>query len=153
MHGVGADYIDKAFAATHLPSVIHVEDQREPDPDFPTVAFPNPEEGKSALNLSMKTADENGAIYIIANDPDADRLAIAEKVQDSWKIYNGNEIGALLAWWQLQVELKNRGADSDLKREHLYFITSTVSSKILGAIAREEGLTFVETLTGKLIYH
>lgn len=58
---------------------IVVEEQKDPDPEFPTVKFPNPEEGKSALNLSMKTADDNGSTIILANDPDADRLACAIK--------------------------------------------------------------------------
>merc|ERR1712018_225056 len=81
MHGVGANFIDEAFDVCGFQPVIHVKEQREPDPNFPTVPFPNPEEGKSALNLSMKTAESNGSIYIMANDPDADRLAIAELVE------------------------------------------------------------------------
>lgn len=59
--------------------VIPVKEQIEPDPEFPTVKFPNPEEGKSALNLSIKTANASGSQIILANDPDADRLAVAEK--------------------------------------------------------------------------
>ncbi len=147
MHGVGASYIDQAFSMAKFAPVLHVDDQREPNPDFPTVPFPNPEEGKSALNLSMKTADENGSIYILANDPDADRLAVAENVEGQWKIFNGNEIGTLLAWWQLQVHLKHHGEEK-FERKNLYYIASTVSSKMLGALARKEGLTFLETLTG-----
>ena len=62
--------------------------------------FPNPEEGKSALNLAIKTADENNSTIILANDPDADRLAVAEKTETGeWKIFNGNEIASLLGWW------------------------------------------------------
>lgn len=61
--------------------MIPVKEQMEPDPDFPTVKFPNPEEGKSALDLSFKTADENDCSIILANDPDADRLAVAEKLK------------------------------------------------------------------------
>jgi len=57
-----------------------VEEQKDPDPDFPTVKFPNPEEGKSALDLSIRTANESDSTIILANDPDADRLAVAEKV-------------------------------------------------------------------------
>lgn len=138
MHGVGASFIDRAFSSANFPPVVHVEDQKEPNPDFPTVPFPNPEEGKSALNLSMKLADEIGAIYILANDPDADRLAIAEKVDGVWKIFNGNEIGTLLAWWQLQVHLKRYG-EQKYQRKNLYFIASTVSSKMLGSLAKKEG--------------
>ena len=80
--GVGASFIDRAFATAKFAPVVQVVEQQEPDPEFPTVVFPNPEEGKSALNLSIKTAENNDSIYIMANDPDADRLAIAERVQD-----------------------------------------------------------------------
>lgn len=98
MHGVGANFIDRAMEIAGFKPLVHVKEQRgeiwddckvikwvtysfflEPDPEFPTVIFPNPEEGKSALNLAVKTADEIGSIHILANDPDADRLAIAEK--------------------------------------------------------------------------
>merc|ERR1712223_20166 len=148
MHGVGASYIDRAFATAKFAPVVHVQEQRQPDPNFPTVDFPNPEEGKSALNLSMKTAEMNNCIYIMANDPDADRLAIAEYVENAWKIFNGNEIGTLLAWWQLQVHNKKFGDDETQNQSNLIFIASTVSSKMLGAMAKKEGLTFLETLTG-----
>ena len=70
-----------------------VKEQHEPDPEFSTVEFPNPEEGAGALKLAMETADANQSRLILANDPDSDRLAIAEKVGDEWYIYNGNEIG------------------------------------------------------------
>ena len=97
--------------------------------------------------MSIKTADEEDAIYILANDPDADRLAIAQKLSDgTWKIFNGNEIGSLLGWWQLKVH--GFGDSNDFKRENLYFIASAVSSKMLGTIAKKEGLNFCQTLTG-----
>jgi phosphoglucomutase len=79
MHGVGTPFAKRAFACFGLPDFIPVEEQVLPDPDFPTVAFPNPEEGKGALNLAIQTADKSDATIILANDPDADRLAIAEK--------------------------------------------------------------------------
>lgn len=66
----------------HLQPFITVEEQKDPDPEFPTVKFPNPEEGKSALDLSIKTANENGSTVILANDPDADRLACAVKTTE-----------------------------------------------------------------------
>lgn len=126
MHGVGQEWTLRAFKAFNLPAPTCVKEQGEPDPTFPTVAFPNPEEGKSALQLSMATADSAGATLILANDPDADRLALAEKrtcrggVNDddgvlnrggcaqtchtesdgSWKVFNGNELGVTLAHWQ-----------------------------------------------------
>jgi phosphoglucomutase / phosphopentomutase len=79
MHGVGHAWIRQAFSAFGLHPFVPVTKQVEPDPEFPTVAFPNPEEGKGALALSIATADANGCPLIIANDPDADRLAVAEK--------------------------------------------------------------------------
>ncbi len=87
----------------------------------------------------MKMAEDNGAIYILANDPDADRLAVAELIDGrNWRIYNGNEIGAMLGWWQLQVH-RSTTKDKDV---NLFFVSSTVSSKMLGSIAKKEGLTF-----------
>jgi phosphoglucomutase len=80
MHGVGKDAVIRAFDTFGLKPFFPVKEQVEPNPDFPTVPFPNPEEGKGALALSVKTADEVGAKLIIANDPDADRLAAAEKL-------------------------------------------------------------------------
>ena len=78
----------------------------------------------------------------MANDPDADRLAIAQKLSDgTWKIFNGNEIGSLLGWWQLQVHVL--GDTNHFKRENLYYIASAVSSKMLGTIAKKEGLSFI----------
>lgn len=82
MHGVGYKYVVEAFKAGNLGEFVTVKEQQDPDPEFPTVKFPNPEEGKSALNLSIKTAEENGCTIILANDPDADRLAVAEKSAD-----------------------------------------------------------------------
>lgn len=101
MHGVGHQFSVKAFEQFGLKPFIPVVEQIKPDPEFPTVKFPNPEEGKSALDLAIKTANENGASIILANDPDADRFALAEKNRNTgeWKIFNGNEIAALLGWW------------------------------------------------------
>lgn len=78
MHGVGYYYVDKVFEKIGI-RIIPVSEQKDPNPDFPTVKFPNPEEGKSALDLSIKTANENNSTIILANDPDADRFAAAEK--------------------------------------------------------------------------
>lgn len=78
MHGVGYPYVEKCFEKAKLKSLVPVMEQRDPDPEFPTVKFPNPEEGKSSLTLSIKLANEIGCSVILANDPDADRLACAE---------------------------------------------------------------------------
>lgn len=146
MHGVGYNYITKLFEQINL-NLMPVEEQKDPDPEFSTVKFPNPEEGKSSLDLSFKTANSNGSTIILANDPDADRLAVAEKntSTNEWRVFNGNELGALLGWWCLH------SYQSKYPNELLndcYIMSSTVSSKILKSIANAEGINFIETLTG-----
>lgn len=147
MHGVGFPFVERAFEIAKLKPVYAVIEQRNPDPEFPTVKFPNPEEGKSCLVLSMMLADEVGSDLIVANDPDADRLAVAERDPRTkqWKVFNGNEIGALLGWWSLQY-FKESFAKSDLS--NCYMLASTVSSKMLKTMSHKEGFNFEETLTG-----
>ncbi|CAB0000970.1 unnamed protein product, partial [Nesidiocoris tenuis] len=146
MHGVGYPFIVKAFKMAALKEPIPVVEQITPDPDFPTVVFPNPEEGKSALDLAIKTADANGSPIILANDPDADRLAIAEKAEDgAWKVFTGNEIGALLCWWLIHAFKMRHPSRSYWNN---FTMSSTVSSKIVRTISVTEGLSFEETLTG-----
>lgn len=88
MHGVGWPYVEQAFKEANLPELLPVAEQKEADPEFPTVKFPNPEEGKSSLELSIKLAEAQGVTTILANDPDADRLACAEKDPKTgqWKV-------------------------------------------------------------------
>ncbi|XP_076177688.1 phosphoglucomutase 2 isoform X2 [Ptiloglossa arizonensis] len=146
MHGVGYEYMSAAFNVANLKPFIIVEQQKLPDPEFPTVTFPNPEEGKSALNLSIKVANENSSSVIIANDPDADRLACATKMKNGeWYIFSGNELGALLGWWMMHM-YQVQHPDTDFS--HVYMLASTVSSKILASMAKQEGFNFEETLTG-----
>lgn len=147
MHGVGYPYVQEAFKIAKLPAVHSVKEQQDPDPEFRTVKFPNPEEGKSCLVLSMKLAEEVGSDVILANDPDADRLACAEKdpKTGNWKVFSGNELGALLGWWAIQYyKTENPGKSLD----NCYLLASTVSSKMLKSISRIEGGHFEETLTG-----
>ncbi|ODN03111.1 Phosphoglucomutase-2 [Orchesella cincta] len=148
MHGVGHRYVQDALksAGIDMEELLVVPEQRDADPDFPTVKFPNPEEGKSALNLAMKLADENNSPIILANDPDADRLAVAEKLPSGeWKIFNGNELGALIGWW-CWVSYMER--PDHLDPSDCYMIASTVSSKFLKTMAEAHGFNFIETLTG-----
>lgn len=147
MHGVAYPYIQEAFrVAGFKHPLIPVMEQIEPDPDFPTVKFPNPEEGKSALDLSIQTADRNNSHFILANDPDADRLAAAEKTKHGeWKVFSGNELGALLGWWSFYT-YKTKTPDANMN--NVYMLASTVSSKILRSISRVEHFHFEETLTG-----
>nr|CDS23113.1 phosphoglucomutase 2 [Echinococcus granulosus] len=146
MHGVGAPAAQRIFHHFGFKHLVLVEEQIKPDPEFPTVKFPNPEEGKSALELAIATANRAGVTVICANDPDADRMAVAEKLPSgNWKILSGNELATLLGWW-MWTNWRKRNPHADLSK--VYMIASTVSSKILRAIAQKEGFNFEETLTG-----
>ncbi|MGN6272740.1 MAG: phospho-sugar mutase [Protaetiibacter sp.] len=141
MHGVGWETARRVFAAAGFPDVVSVAAQQDPDPDFPTVDFPNPEE-PGAMDLAFAAAAEHGAELVIANDPDADRVAVG--VPDGhggWQRLSGNEVGWLLGWRAAQ-QAVNRGLDRGT------LACSLVSSPALGVVARTEGLDFVETLTG-----
>lgn len=146
MHGVGFPYVERAFELSKLQPVKAVIEQRDPNPEFPTVEFPNPEE-KSCLLLSMKLADDIGVDFILANDPDADRLACAERDVKTreWRVFNGNELGSLLGWWSIKY-FKENSSNSELR--NCYILASTVSSKMLGSMAKIDGFNFEETLTG-----
>ncbi|MFE2519562.1 phospho-sugar mutase [Streptomyces mirabilis] len=135
MHGVGKDVLLAAFARAGFPEPVLVAEQAEPDPDFPTVAFPNPEE-PGAMDLAFAKARESDPDLIIANDPDADRCAVAVRDGADWRMLRGDEVGALLAQ-----HLVNRGARGT-------FAESIVSSSLLGRIAEKAGLPYEETLTG-----
>ncbi|MFE0257638.1 phospho-sugar mutase [Streptomyces sp. NPDC059010] len=135
MHGVGKDVLLAAFARAGFPAPELVTEQADPDPDFPTVAFPNPEE-PGAMDLAFAKARETDPDLIIANDPDADRCAAAVKDGEDWRMLRGDEVGALLA-----AHLVNRGA-------HGTFAESIVSSSLLGRIAEKANLPYEETLTG-----
>lgn len=134
LHGVGKEIFVKVFERAGL-EVNLVSAQAEPDPDFPTVKFPNPEE-PGAIDLSLKLAAEQEADLVIANDPDADRCAIAIK-DNGWRMLRGDEVGALLGEY---LSRKYKG--------NLVFANSIVSSSILGKIAKAHQIKFQETLTG-----
>ncbi|KPI10629.1 phosphoglucomutase/phosphomannomutase alpha/beta/alpha domain I [Actinobacteria bacterium OK074] len=135
MHGVGKETLLAAFARAGFPAPDLVAEQADPDPDFPTVAFPNPEE-PGAMDLAFARARETGPDLVIANDPDADRCAAAVEGPEGWRMLRGDEVGALLA-----THLVNRGARGT-------FAESIVSSSLLGRIAAKAGLPYEETLTG-----
>ena len=138
MHGVGKEILLKTLAAARLPLPHLVAEQAEPDPAFPTVAFPNPEE-KGALDLAVALAKRENAELIIANDPDADRLAVAVADREgNWKPLHGNVIGCYLAEY---VARRNQGKGGTLA-------CSLVSSPALAAVAAEYGFAHEETLTG-----
>ncbi|XP_075050879.1 phosphopentomutase [Mixophyes fleayi] len=147
VHGVGHEFVQSAFQAFSFSPPLAVPEQKDPDPEFPTVKYPNPEEGKGVLKLSFALAEKEDARIILANDPDADRLAVAEKQESGeWKVFSGNELGALLGWWIFTCWKEQNSNPSAVK--NVYMLASTVSSKILRAIAVQEGFHFEETLTG-----
>ncbi|WP_256103849.1 phospho-sugar mutase [Streptomyces sp. ODS05-4] len=138
MHGVGKDVLLAAFERAGFPAPVLVAEQAEPDPDFPTVAFPNPEE-PGAMDLAFATAREAAPDVVIANDPDADRCAVAvpdASAEAGWRMLRGDEVGALLA-----DHLVRKGAEG-------VFAESIVSSSLLGRIAEAAGAGYEETLTG-----
>jgi phosphomannomutase len=146
LHGVGGETAVRAFSRSGFPVPHLVSEQAEPDPDFPTVAFPNPEE-PGAMDLAVASARARGAHLVIANDPDADRCAVA--VPDpkanggrAWRTLRGDEVGALLGEYLLTRHPKPAGAPA--RR----VASSIVSSQLLGRIAQAHGDRHEETLTG-----
>jgi phosphomannomutase len=136
MHGVGTETLMRVFNAAAFPPPILVEAQAQPDPDFPTVAFPNPEE-PGAIDLALETARKFDADLVIANDPDADRCAAAVKDPLSgWRMLRGDELGALLGEY---IARKSVGG---------ILANSIVSSSILKKIADHHSMQFRQTLTG-----
>ncbi|MGV9767855.1 phospho-sugar mutase [Micromonospora tulbaghiae] len=135
LHGVGGAVLTAAFARAGFGVPGVVPEQAEPDPAFPTVSFPNPEE-PGAVDLLVVLADRTGADLAIANDPDADRCAVAVRDAGSWRMLRGDEVGALLA-----DHLMRRGVTG-------LYATTIVSSALLRAMAAARGLPYDETLTG-----
>jgi phosphomannomutase len=140
MHGVGGRWVRDALAAAGFSKVHVVPEQFEPDADFPTVRFPNPEE-PGALDLSLALAEQTKAEMILANDPDADRLAVVARRPDgTLTALTGNEVGVLLGHYCL-TQTRPRPAVPSV-------MTTIVSSPQLGVIARDLGALYDETLTG-----
>ena len=157
LHGVGADVLDAVFARAGLAPVHHVDAQRRPDGRFPTVSFPNPEE-PGAMDLVLALADDVDADVVLANDPDADRLAVAIRVpagvadarsdwtdgpgragaRGGWRVLAGDEIGWLLA----DHVLRHTAGDDRL------VVTTLVSSTLLATMAEAYGVHHRETPTG-----
>ncbi|RBM11695.1 phospho-sugar mutase [Streptomyces sp. PT12] len=138
LHGVGGSVLGAAFRRAGFPVPVEVAPQALPDPDFPTVAFPNPEE-PGAMDLAFATARATRPDLVIANDPDADRCAVGVPdagAEGGWRMLRGDELGALLA-----THMVAKGARGTLA-------ASIVSSSLVGRIAETAGLPFEETLTG-----
>ncbi|KAF8357845.1 hypothetical protein PRIPAC_92840, partial [Pristionchus pacificus] len=147
-HGIGYHYSKRMMREYGFPEdkFFSVTEQQEPNPDFPTIPFPNPEEGLKVLTLSIANAEKNGCTVILANDPDADRLQMAERRKDgSWKIFSGNEMGTLITWW---VWKNWREANPTADTSNIYILNSAVSSQIVKTMAEVEGFKNDITLTG-----
>ncbi|MEV6913227.1 phospho-sugar mutase [Amycolatopsis sp. NPDC051071] len=138
LHGVGADTLRVAFERAGFTDLHVVAEQATPDPDFPTVAFPNPEE-PGATDLLLALASEVNADLAIALDPDADRCALGVRERDGyWRMLRGDETGVLLGWHVL----------STVDAVDPLVATTIVSSSMLGEVAKEFGARYAETLTG-----
>ncbi len=135
LHGVGTEAVTRAAAAAGFPAPHLVHAQAAPDPAFPTVAFPNPEE-PGAIDLALARAIEVGADLAVANDPDADRCAVACPVDGSWRMLSGDELGWLLGSATLEAGVPGT------------YACSVVSSTLLGNLAAAYGQQFAQTLTG-----
>jgi phosphomannomutase len=157
MHGVGGETAVSVLNAAGFKDVTLVAEQAHPDPDFPTVSFPNPEE-PGALDLALETAARVDADIVLANDPDADRAAVAAKDPDTgaWRMLRGDEVGALLGH-HIVSRLALRGDETAPALQGLQsqgvpsqgvLANSIVSSRLLARIATAAGYAHEETLTG-----
>jgi phosphomannomutase len=136
MHGVGTETLQRVFNHAGFATLILVDEQCQPDPDFPTVAFPNPEE-PGAIDLALQKARDFGADLVIANDPDADRCAAAvNDPKTGWRMLRGDELGVIFGEW---IARSNPSGT---------FGNSIVSSSALRKIAAHYKIDFKEVLTG-----
>jgi phosphomannomutase len=142
MHGVGWKTLQSVLNASGFAEPIAALEQRDPDPAFPTVAFPNPEE-KGALDIAIALAKKNSVDVLLANDPDADRFAAAApNSSGEWITLRGDQIGSLLGWWMVErAKLSGSKISGTLAN-------SIVSSMMLESIAKSAGLKYESTLTG-----
>ncbi|WP_165350469.1 phospho-sugar mutase [Xylanimonas protaetiae] len=155
LHGVGGQVLGRVLAEAGFARVTPVEEQRIPDPDFPTVVFPNPEE-KGAIDMAIAVAQDAHADVVIANDPDADRCAVAvhdkrlgtyqgaeTATSQGWRMLHGDEVGALLG-----DDIASRLTAGEAGDALPVLANSVVSSRLLAAIATRHGLAHATTLTG-----
>ncbi|MBX2810571.1 MAG: phospho-sugar mutase [Myxococcales bacterium] len=140
LHGVGGAIFLECCRRRGISRILPVQEQFDPNPAFPTVTFPNPEE-PDALRLAMKQAEIRGADLVVAHDPDADRLAVVVKEPtQGWLILSGNQIGSLLAHYILQQDEPNS--------PQRLVVNTLVSSRLLEEMAKQMGVQYEETLTG-----
>ena len=142
IHGVGDKTVRAVLGAAGFTDLTSVPEQAEPDPDFPTVFFPNPEE-PGAMDLALKLAQTIEADVVLANDPDTDRLAVATVIDGAWQMLHGDVVGALLG-----ERVAARRALLRMAPGSQVLANSIVSSRLLGKIAAAHGLAHSQTLTG-----
>jgi phosphomannomutase len=154
LHGVAAGLALRAFRQAGFPAPVMVVAQAEPDPGFPTVAFPNPEE-TGALDLAIELGRRTSADLVIANDPDGDRLAVAvpdDEARRSWRRLTGDQVGALLGAYLLGQSgtgrLAEHGPAWPAEPADELVASTIVSSTLLSRIAAAAGAQYAETLTG-----
>lgn len=146
LHGVAGRLALRAFEQAGFPAPDVVAAQFEPDPEFPTVSFPNPEE-PGTLDLALAQARRSAADLVIANDPDGDRLAVAvpdADVSGGWRILTGDQLGALLGAFLLQ----RMSSEPDPKLEEQLFVSTIVSGTLLSRIVSAADAQYAQTLTG-----
>ncbi|HUZ35805.1 MAG TPA: phospho-sugar mutase [Streptosporangiaceae bacterium] len=144
LHGVAASLALRAIERAGFPAPSVVLAQAEPDADFPTVAFPNPEE-PGALDLALAQARREEADLVLANDPDGDRLAVAVPdpvAPGAWRVLTGDQVGALIGSYLLERTAAGRDPEQRL------VVTTVVSSTLLSRIAAAAGVRYAQTLTG-----
>ncbi|HEX4290296.1 MAG TPA: phospho-sugar mutase [Trebonia sp.] len=151
LHGVGDATLRAVLASAGWPAPVPVAAQQQPDPDFPTVPYPNPEE-PGVLELAAATAEREGADLVLANDPDADRLAVMVPGAEGWRMLSGDELGALLgdavlAGLPAPVS-PAEGSDADPAGRLPVVATTVVSGSLLRRLAQAAGVRCVTTLTG-----
>lgn len=145
MHGVGYPFVSDILRSADFPmdNFVVVPHQRDPDPDFTTVKFPNPEE-KGAMDAAMEVANAHNVNMIVSNDPDADRFACSERMPNgTWRQFTGDELGSIFGAIAFE-SAKRRG----IATERMAFICSAVSSRFLCRLCSVEGANFYETMTG-----
>jgi phosphomannomutase len=150
LHGVGDATLRAVLASAGWPAPVPVAAQQHPDPDFPTVPYPNPEE-PGVLDLAAATAEREGADLVLANDPDADRLAVMVPGPEGWRMLAGDELGALLGYavlTRLGGGGADGGADADAGGRPPVVATTVVSGSLLRRLAQAAGVRCVTTLTG-----
>ncbi|KAI6214601.1 Phosphoglucomutase-2 [Aphelenchoides besseyi] len=147
-HGVGYESAKKMFDAFRFPeqSIVSVKEQCTPDPNFTTVSNPNPEEGVRVLGLCFKVAEQNASTVVLVNDPDADRIQVAEfQETGEWRAFTGNEMGVILTWWTWK-HFQEENPNADLT--NVYILNSAVSSQFARTLSKTAGFQHDVALTG-----